>query len=77
MPEAECATCEALRSRALNAMTKYYKFVGTSQAAKLSGDGDKYAKLEPLLEDAAIERIKALAEYQAHLATHADGAKVE
>jgi hypothetical protein len=77
MPEAECATCEALRGRALNAMTKYYKFVGSSQLAKLSGDADKFAKLEPLLEEAGIERLKAMAEYKAHLAAHADGAKAD
>lgn len=70
-----CATCDLLSEKVLAAATRHIKVSGHLEIAKLEHDAKRVSELEPLVEQAGIDRVRAEKEYSHHKSSHADAAK--
>ena len=74
MPDA-CPTCDLLREKALAAMTRHIKLSGNVDIARIVYGEARAAELEPLANDARVERERAIAEYTKHRNAHSEAAE--
>jgi UV DNA damage repair endonuclease len=62
-----CSACEALREKAVTAMTRHYQLLSKLEIARISHNADAIGALEPFVQSAWTERLEANQAYQTHL----------
>lgn len=73
MPVPSCRTCDFLSERVLADATRHIKLSCDVEIAKLKHDAKRVSKLELLVEQAGVDRVRAEKEYSQHNQnSHAD-----